>query len=174
MRRRCRSGISEAVASIILASITVSLGLLIWGLVTGWSFIASLDFTHETDESISQMQALLSVEYAYVDGSGTCHLFLRNVGETDVTIIQILVHPGTGTPYNGISDTTPSNVPDRTIKVGDPPLEVSLAGVCSGGEEGVTLEIKYIATRLLRTSGGYDDPFNHADRFVSLKYLLAC
>ena len=173
MWRRHRGGISEVVASIILASITVSLGLLIWGLVTGWSFIASLDFTRETDESISQMQALLSVEYAYVDGSGTCHLYLRNAGETNVTIVQILVHPGTGTPYDGIPPTTSSNVPDRTIRVGEV-LLMDVDGVCSGGEEGVILEIKYLATRLLRTSGGYDDPFNHADRFVSLKYLLAC
>ena len=162
-------GISEVVSAALLASITIALGLMIWGLSASWSFISSLEFLKETDELIGQVQSLLSVEYSYMN-SGTCYLYVRNVGESDVVISRIVVSSESSGIildkwYDGFD---PPERESLRIGVGDVKL-VRISGCNPHGDVAVNVKLYYIAERHFDP----DNPRLNADRLVSIDHLLA-
>jgi len=159
MQRRSRSAISEMVASVILASVTICLGLMLWGLTTGWSFSSSLEFTRETDESIAQIQSSISVDLGYMS-NGRCILHVRNVGDTPVKIMGVELYPeGGGGPIRPKFDA-----PDRIERGDVGVLTIDEDTYCSSDSgKAVKVVIIYSAERTSNDPG----------RYLRLSYLLA-
>ncbi|RLI39891.1 hypothetical protein DRO64_09945, partial [Candidatus Bathyarchaeota archaeon] len=146
-------------ASVILASVTVSLGLMLWGLATGWSFSSSLEFTHETDESIAQIQSSISVDLGYMS-NGRCILHVRNIGDTPVKIMGVELYPeGGGGPIRPKFDA-----PDRIERDNVEILTIDEDTYCnSDSDKAVKVVIIYSAERTSNDPG----------RYLRLPYLLA-
>ncbi len=159
MWRKSRVAISEVVASVILASVTVCLGLMLWGLATGWSFSSSLEFTRETDESIAQIQSAISVDLGYMS-NGRCILHVRNVGDTPVKIMDVELYPeGGGGPIRPNFDA-----PDRIERGGVGVLTIDDGTYCSSdSDKAVKVVIIYSAERTSNDPG----------RYLRFPYLLA-
>mgnify|MGYP000241628415 CR=1 FL=1 len=149
MRRASRAGISEVVSTAILLAITISLGIFVWGLSTGWSFVSSLEYTQETDEAVAQLQSMINVELSYME-PGKCILYIRNIGKTDVEITKVDIRPEGEQTWDHVTFTDLRIIRDTVRKV-----EVVSSYCNPSSGKAVKLIIHYTAERIADNPGKY-------------------
>jgi len=149
-----RRGISPTVTTAILAAITAVIGLAVFGIASGWSSIAALNFFEEVNKGVQQLRAELVFEHGYI-GGGTIYIWLKNIGETDLVVTAIIVYDPDSSP------PTPSFSKVAEVKRG----ETILYKTSSCGDE-CLVDVYYVPASLFDEH----DPERNRDRFLKLTF----
>jgi len=149
-----RRGISPTVTTAILAAITAAIGLAVFGIASGWSSIAALDFVGEVDKGVQQLKAELVFEHGYI-GGGTMYIWVKNTGEIDLVITAIVVYDPDSSP------PTPSFSKVAEVKRG----ETILYKTSSCGDK-CLVDVYYVPAPLFDEH----EPEKNRDRFLKLTF----
>ncbi len=90
-----KKGVSYIVTVAIMTSITITIGLFIWGIVGGWAGTSAIDILKETNKGIAQQRSFFIVEF--VDRERGI-VWISNPGKVDLVVLSCTIYSKTSAP----------------------------------------------------------------------------
>jgi len=130
-------GVSYVVTVAIMTSITVVLGLFLWGIVGGWAGVSAMDIVREVNKGIAQQRSLLVIELVDLESK---IIWVSNPGKVDLVVLSCIIYPRGSNPppraYQGLAvidasmeNVYPLKVGSECQLVGSPPYIIEITAI---------------------------------------------
>jgi len=84
-----RAGVSYVLSVAFLTGVAVALGLVVWGVVSGWAGVSGFYIVGEINKGIAQQRSLLIIEVVDLERQ---IVWVSNPGKTELVILSCVVY----------------------------------------------------------------------------------